>query len=232
MCAPELNLMPESPITSPKPSPRSSALCLSRELAILEGESRQRRINIGDVIALLDERAYTFLLVLLSLPFIQPIPIPGLSTPFGVVIALLGIGLLVGRKPWLPDRLLKIQLPEKFLAAALKVMRRLVLLLEMVLRPRIAFLVVNPAMRRLQGFCILVSGVLLCLPLPIPFTNMLPAVTVIAFSCSTLGTDGFFCLAGIFCFGITVAFFAVIGLGGTVAAAWIYEWLAENVFAQ
>jgi hypothetical protein len=42
----------------------------------------------------------------------------------------------------------------------------------------------------------------------------------------------FFYLGGIFCFAITAAFFAVIGLGGTVAMAWIYEWLAENVFAQ
>jgi hypothetical protein len=224
--------MSESPITSPKPSPRDNALCLSRELIILEAKSREQRVNLGDVMALLGERAYTFSLILLSLPFIQPIPIPGLSTPFGVAIALLGSGLLVGRKPWLPVRLLNIQLPEKFLAAALHVMRRLVRVLEVVLRPRIAFLVINPAMRRLQGFCILVSGLLLCLPLPLPFTNMLPAVTVITFSCSTLGRDGFFYLGGIFCFAITVAFFAVIGLGGTVAMTWIYEWLAENVFAQ
>src|SRR4051812_31189376 len=102
--------MSESPTVSPKPSPRDSALCLSQELVILEAKSREQRVDLGDVMALLGERAYTFLLVLLTLPFIQPIPIPGLSTPFGVVIALLGSGLLVGRNPWLPVRLLNIQL--------------------------------------------------------------------------------------------------------------------------
>ena len=226
--------MPDSPLASPKPSPRESALSLSQELVKLEAKSREQRINLSDVISLLDERAYTFLLVLLSLPFVQLIPIPGLSTPFGVVIALLGGGILVGRRPWLPAQLLKIQLPEKFLAAVLGVMRRLVRVLEAIVRPRIAFLILNPAMRRLKGFCILVlvSGILLCFPLPIPFSNVLRAVTVITFSCSTLGRDGFFYLGGIFFFGIIIPSFAAIGLGGTVAMAWISECLGENVFGQ
>jgi hypothetical protein len=78
-----------------------------------------------DVLFSLDKRAHTFLLLLLSLPFVQPIPLPGLSTPFGVAIAFLGISFLFGQKPCLPKRLLKMQLPEIFLAPALQGMRRL-----------------------------------------------------------------------------------------------------------
>jgi hypothetical protein len=216
---------------TPKPSLKDCGLRFSEELMILE-EKSQKKVSIGDIMALLNERAYTFLLLLLSLPFIQPIPFPGLSTPFGLVIALIGVGFLLGQKPWLPDRLLKIELPKTFLAVALQVMRRLAGILEVVLRPRIISLLANRSMQRLQGFCILGSGLLLCLPLPIPFTNMLPAVTVIVFAGATLGKDGFFYLGGIFCFVITVAFFALIGFGGSAAVAWIYEWLAENVFAE
>jgi hypothetical protein len=225
-------MMPESPTASSMSSPRRGAFRLSEALAKLEEKSHGQSLNLGDVIFLLDERARTFLLLLLSLPFVQPIPLPGLSTPFGVAIAFLGIGFLVGQKPWLPGRLLKIQLPEKFLAPAFQVMRRLARILEVLLRPRILFLATNPIMQRFEGFCILVCGVLLSLPLPIPFSNMLPAVTVITFACSTLGKDGFFYLGGIFCFGITVIFFAVVGLGGAATMAWIYEWLAENMFAE
>ena len=223
--------MPETPSAS-VPLQGPGAFRLSEELAKLEKKSREQSIHLGDVIFLLDERGHTFLLLLLSLPFVQPIPLPGLSTPFGVAIALLGIGFLLGGKPWLPHRLLKTQLPEIFLAPALEGVRRLAQIMEVLLRPRMLFLATNPTMQRLEGLCILVCGLLLSLPLPIPFSNMLPAMTVIVFACSTLGRDGFFYIGGICCFAITVAFFAVIGLGGAAAMAWIYEWLAQNVFAE
>lgn len=223
--------MPESPSAS-LPLQGPGGFRLSEELVALQKKSRRQSINLGDVIFLLDKRAHTFLLLLLSLPFVQPIPLPGLSTPFGVAIALLGIGFLIGQKPWLPRRLLKTQLPEIFLTPALEGMRRLARIMEALLRPRIPFLTTNPTMKRLEGLCILVCGVLLSLPLPIPFSNMLPAMTVIVFACSTLGKDGLFYVGGIFCFVITVAFFAVIGLGGAAAMAWVYEWLAQNMFAE
>src|SRR6516162_10924786 len=224
--------MPESPPASSVPSQGPGAFRLSEELAKLEKKSQEQSVNLGDVIFLLDERARTFLLLLLSLPFVQPIPLPGLSTPFGVAIALLGIGFLLGGKPWLPHRLLKTQLPEIFLAPALEGVRRLAQIMEVLLRPRMLFLATNPTMQRLEGLCILVCGLLLSLPLPIPFSNMLPAMTVIVFASSTLGKDGFFYVGGIFCFAITVAFFALIGLGGAAATAWVYEWLAQNMFAE
>jgi len=100
----QFNVMPESRSAS-VPLQGPAAFHLSEELVALEKKSREQSINLGDVIFLLDERAHTFLLLFLSLPFVQPIPLPGLSTPFGVAIALLGIGLLVGQKPWLPGRL-------------------------------------------------------------------------------------------------------------------------------
>jgi hypothetical protein len=227
----EFNIMPETPSAS-VPLQGPGAFRLSEELARLEKKSREQSINLGDVIFLLNERAHTFLLLLLSLPFVQPIPLPGLSTAFGVAIALLGIGFLLGKKPWLPQRLLKTQLPEIFLAPALEGIRRLAQIMEVLLRPRMLFLATNPTMQRLEGLCILVCGLLLSLPLPIPFSNMLPAMTVIVFACSTLGNDGFFYIGGICCFAITVAFFAVIGLGGAAAMAWVYEWLAQNMFAE
>jgi hypothetical protein len=229
---PERSIMPENPPASSISSQGPGAFRLSEELAKLEEKSKEQSINLGEVIFLLDERAHTFLLLLLSLPFVQPIPLPGLSTPFGVAIAFLGISFLVGQKPWLPGRLLKMQLPEIFLTTALQGMRRLAHIMEALLRPRILFLATNPTMQRLEGLCILVCGVLLSLPLPIPFSNMLPAMTVITFACSTLGKDGFFYVGGIFCFAIIVVFFTVIGLGGAAATAWVYEWLAQNIFAE
>lgn len=215
-----------------KPSFTKGGIRFSEELAKLEEKSRDEKMTIGDIMASLDQRAHTFLLLLLSLPFIQPIPFPGLSTPFGLAIALIGTSFLLGQKPWLPRRLLSIELPKTLVTLELQLMRRLADFLELIVRPRITALTTNRGLQRLQGVCILGSGLLLSLPLPIPFTNMLPAVTVIVFSCASLGKDGLFYLAGLLSFVISVAFFGLIGLGGSAAIAWIYEWLAESIFTE
>jgi hypothetical protein len=133
---------------------------------------------------------------------------------------------MIDRKPWIPRHLLNLELPKSFLNSALGVLQRLVRTLEMVLRPRMIFLTDHLAMRRLRGFCILVCGFLLCLPLPIPFTNMVPAVTVILFAASMIGKDGYVFLAAIVMFIVTIAFFSAIGVGGVSAVKWAYDWLA------
>ena len=49
--------MSESPTASSKPSPSHGAFRLSEELVKLEEKSRERSINLGDVIFLLHDRA-------------------------------------------------------------------------------------------------------------------------------------------------------------------------------
>jgi hypothetical protein len=130
-----------------QPAPGCARLCLSEELALIVERSTKEVVRVEHVISFLHDRAYTFLLRLLSLPFVQPIPVPGLSSPFGVLIALLGLGLMIDRKPWLPRYLLNLELPKSFLESTLGFLRRLVRTLEMVLRPRIIFLTDHLAMR-------------------------------------------------------------------------------------
>jgi hypothetical protein len=61
---------------------------------------------------------------------------------------------------------------------------------------------------------------LLCLPLPVPFTNTVPAVTVGLFALSMLGKDGHFFLAAIVMFVVTIGFFGALGVGGLCAIKW------------
>ncbi|MEO7599781.1 MAG: exopolysaccharide biosynthesis protein, partial [Opitutus sp.] len=67
-------------------------------------------VTLREVMAVLHGRGYVLFVMLLALPFSTPIPIPGLSTPFGLVIALIGVRLALGQKPWLPARLLDTRL--------------------------------------------------------------------------------------------------------------------------
>src|SRR5690606_18121384 len=64
----------------------------------------------------LGERGLLILCMVLTLPFLLPVSIPGPSLPFGMVIALNGVGIFTHAAPWLPDRLMS----RRFAADALR----------------------------------------------------------------------------------------------------------------
>ena len=54
-------------------------------------------------------------------------------------------------------------------------------------------------------------------PLPLPFSNSLPAWTVLFLAAGALGRDGLFFFAGCASFALSVAFFAFVAFGGMAA---------------
>ena len=209
--------VPTPPPGSPPPVPRR----LSEELAFLIGEFREHPVRLRDIMAVLHGRAWTMLLMILALPFCTPIPLPGLSTLFGLVIALIGFRLTLGQKPWLPARLLDLQLPSRFFPQFLSATRWLVRLLEYFLRPRLAWLVNRALLHHACGAMIMIAGVLLLLPLPIPFSNILPALTVVLTAGALLERDGYAVLAGTLVFGLCLCFFGAIAFGGLEFVNWL-----------
>ena len=77
---------------------------LSAQLLALAESEEHAELTLGGLIERLEGRVYTLLLVILSLPMCQPVPLPGLSTPLGVAIALLGLRFAFRQHPWMPDR--------------------------------------------------------------------------------------------------------------------------------
>lgn len=189
----------------------------SQELQALANRFAERPAPLSELLQATQGRGFDLLLVCISLPFVTPIPLPGLSAPFGLLVALLGARLAVGRKPWLPHRLLRRELPPRFLAKVLQAATRVVRWLEFCLKPRLSFLHESLLFRRLAGSLLMLSGLLLLLPLPLPFCNSLPALTVLLLSASALERDGVAFLAGCFVFLVTVAYFAFLGFGGAHA---------------
>jgi hypothetical protein len=61
---------------------------------------------------------------------------------------------------------------------------------------------------------IMISGFLMLLPLPIPYTNWFPAATIVLFAAGALEKDGVFFIAGCLMFVTTISFFVLVGLGG------------------
>ena len=159
-------------------------------------------------------RGFNLLLVLITVPFVTPIPLPGFSIPFGIVVALLGTRMALGQKPWLPQKLLDRELPAQFLGKFLGAASRIVKILEYFLRPRLAFVRNYAVFARIAGLLIALSGLFLVLPLPLPFSNSLPAWTVILLAAGALGRDGVFFIAGCVSFTVSVTFFTLVALGG------------------
>src|ERR1043166_1728861 len=202
-------------------------LPFSQELELLAHRFSECPARIETLLAATQGRGYHLLLILVTLPFLTPIPLPGFSIPFGLIVSVIGGRLALGQKPWLPQVLLNRELPPRFLTNLLKAARYVVRWLELVLRPRLRFLSEQAVFRRLAGALIALSGLFLILPMPLPFTNSLPACTVLLLAAGAMERDGVFLIGGCALFVVTVAFFALLALGGarTVEKVWqILPW--------
>lgn len=206
-------------------SPDASAVPrrLSAELLDISQDLAHKHISLRDLMDRLEGRVYTLLLVLLTLPFCQPVALPGLSTPFGVVIALLGMRFAVRQKPWLPRRLLDTPIPPKFLPSVLRAGGKFLGYLERILHPRGVWIFEYRATQFLSGSIIFICGLLLLLPLPIPFSNLLPALAVILVAVAMSERDGVVLVVGGCVFLMTLGFFVGIFFGGTAVIGWVNE---------
>ena len=195
---------------------------LSEQLGILLAAFAERSVRLRELLEITHGRGYTMLLILLALPFCTPIPLPGLSLPFGAVIALIGLRLSLRLKPWLPQRLLDTELPQKFFPLLLAAARRLIRWLEFFLRPRWTWLIDFGILHHLYGAIILVCGLCLMLPLPIPFSNGFPALTVVLVSAAILERDGYVVIVGLATFLATLFFLGTVLMGGATAVDWLH----------
>src|SRR4051812_39692336 len=183
---------------------------VSEILRHLHEKVQTSAVTLRQVIYVLRGRAYDLLLILLALPFATPIPVPGLSTPFGAAIAFIALRLALGRRPWLPKSLQRKKLPPGFFGMVLKFAARVLRLLESFLRPRLAAVTGSTLLLRLHAFVIFVAAVELLLPLPIPFTNTLPAIAIILMAGGLLERDGVAILLAYLVFAAGVAYFIFI----------------------
>jgi hypothetical protein len=186
---------------------------LSEELERLIQEFHQRSVTLRELIVVLQGRAYDLLLLLLALPFLLPIPLPGLSMAFGAVIAVISARMVFGQRPWLPKRLLDTTLPPRFFPVLLGSARRIIRVFEVLLKPRLLW-ITAPPLPQLHAFLIFAAAFVLLLPLP-PGTNFPPAVVIVVMAGGLLERDGLFVLAGYVAFALNVVFFALFGFYGT-----------------
>lgn len=188
-------------------------LTLSEEFKEIENLCIGQSLTLEAILDHLETRGRALLTLFLSLPFVFPLPLPGLSVPFGVFILLFGFSLATDWKPWMPRRWMKREMSRdlilKFCAYAQKILRRM----EKLLKPRLPVMNDTPALRLASGFMIAACGFLLALPLP-PGTNSPPALAIAALSLGLLERDGVFILIGYALFALNVVFFTALPIIG------------------
>lgn len=188
-------------------TPPSLISCLRHILELLQ---KEQEIEVRAIFTILSERGYDALLIILSLPFLFPIHIPGLSTPFGIILAFLGLRMIATKKLWWPEWILKKKVSkekvEKLIEKSIIVVQRM----QKLLHPRWQFLANNRLFHGINGLLITVLAILLSLPLPIPLTNMAAALPILCIGLGMLEDDGLAILLGYFFAFICLAFFTAL----------------------
>jgi hypothetical protein len=151
--------------------------------------------TIGGIFAELQERGYLLGLLLLTLPFVSPLPTMGLSAPVGVLAMVSGVALCFSRRPWVPGFISRRQLSHDLITRLASVTTKAADRVNRCIRPRWSFMF-WPGLRHGVGIGLVSAGFVLSLPLPIPFSNSIPAVAILLLCLGTLFQDGLTVLLG------------------------------------
>ena len=175
---------------------------LSEEFRLVLPLLANGSVTVRELMGVFGLRGLALLSALVSMPFLLPIPIPGLSSVLCWIIIFSGLSITLGRMPKLPESVLNRKVALK--ADLLQKIEPFVLKIEKFVKPR--YFPKISMINRLIGLLILCSGIALGLPLP-PGGNVIPAIAIILLCVGYLEGDGIAVLIGgtisvIFCGGL------------------------------
>lgn len=165
---------------------------------LLETED-ERGLSIQEITSAVGEKGFGLLLMVLSLPSALPVPAPGYSTPFGIVIGLIAIQMVQGRHSiWLPQKLGALRIKPSVANAMLGSASKFLSKIERFIRPRQKWI----RGRSGQAGLAIVILIMACLMmLPIPLTNTFPAMVIFMIGVGLSEEDGLLAI-GAFAVGI------------------------------
>lgn len=165
-------------------------------------EALRGPLTLGELSERLGEDGFGLLVLTLSMPFLQPLPMAGLSTVVGSYLLLLGAQHAAGRRaPWLPGWIARRALDQRRLDALLLFAERVFRGVETLARPRWTGLARR---HRLTGAAVVALSLVLLLPIPIPFSNSTCALPLLLLAAGHLEEDGLLTAAGLG--GVLVAY--------------------------
>ncbi|MDC7674741.1 exopolysaccharide biosynthesis protein [Asticcacaulis machinosus] len=180
---------------------------LSQTITMIDGKS----VTLRELISRIGEQGFLLLCALLTLPFLLPVSIPGVSTVFGVAILLISLAITLNRLPWLPSKILDRELETLKLVPVLEKGVKIVSKIDRFVQPRLLVFSTGAIMNRINGLVLMFSALLLMLPLGfIPFSNTLPGVAILLMSIGMVQRDGVLVVVGYGFVLATLTYFSIL----------------------
>jgi hypothetical protein len=192
---------------------------LGEQLASIIEQLPEDSLTLGELLDVFGDEGLLLLTILLTIVFLIPVSIPGVSTVFGGAILLIGVSRLVGRPLWLPRRLREKALPAAKLRPALTGGMSWVRRLERISRPhRLAGLVDGRVANLFNNLAFILAALLLMAPFGfVPFSNTLPGVALLFYGIGLIQRDGVAILLGHAANILTIVYFGILIGGGGLA---------------
>lgn len=174
----------------------NSRATLKSSLKVVLKRASHGSISIRDILCALPGKTKWVGVVILAIPFCLPIQIPGLSTPFGIAIVLMGLRIIFKGNLWLPKQLLSKKISSSQLKKIVNKTEHVLTKIERYIHPRLAWMNQQPVMKTFNALMIVFLGSFLALPLPIPFTNLVAAWPIVLIGVGMLEEDGLLIIMG------------------------------------
>lgn len=189
---------------------------LGEKIEVIIARLPPEQVTLVEIMDIVGADSLMLLTIFLSLVFLVPVSIPGVSTVFGTGILLIGITRLFARKLWLPTKIAERKLSSEKLRAGFN--RALIWFhrLEKISRPhRLPGLTSEGFMLVLNNLSFILAAILLMAPFGfIPFSNTLPALALIFLAVGLMQKDGGSILLGYLSNIATIIYFAFLIAGG------------------
>jgi len=165
---------------------------LSSKLKNLIDKLPEDDISILEIKQELSADGTLLLIALLTIIFLIPVSIPGLSTIFGGAIILITISLILSKELWLPSKISEKEFSASQIKKGLNMGLKWFIRLEKIAKTnRLEFLTNNKLVETINYISILLGTLLLMFPFGfIPFSNTLPALAILCFCIGIMAKDG------------------------------------------
>ncbi|MFC5478514.1 exopolysaccharide biosynthesis protein [Massilia suwonensis] len=192
---------------------------LSQRLRSLVRSLPRSGITLSELVHRVGSDGLLILTALLTLVFLIPVSIPGVSTVFGAAILLIGLSRLLRRELWIPARIEHRVIGTRKLRPLLRKALPWLQKIERVSRPnRIQWLVAEGPVAHLNNAALILGAILLMMPFGlIPFSNTFPAIALLFFAIGLLQRDGVCVLLGHVSNVATIVYFGLLIGGGGLA---------------
>lgn len=195
--------------------PREAVEPASRVLQQLNADAPAETFTLGWLLSRLGTRSFGMIMLLLAIAAIAP----GISFVAGLVLMIPAFQLTMKRPaPIFPKRISDRPLKTKYLAALTRRAMPVLIFLERAIHPR-WFGVIRTGGRPVGVLIMLLNAALIAIP--IPFSNILPALLIALIALAFLEEDGFLLILSFLLALVALAAGLMLGWGAIVSAGWL-----------